>query len=83
MEPKKSLDEAILRAHPSTEKITQPQEKLFSMERPDQTSYMNNAHQAPLNESHINLMHSWMNLRNMDNELAETKNSDMNEKNES
>ncbi|MFD3002096.1 hypothetical protein ACFS7Z_17115 [Pontibacter toksunensis] len=83
MEPKKSLDEAILRAYPSTGKITQPQEKLFSMERPDQASYMNNAHHAPLNESHINLMHSWMNLRNMDNELAETKNIDMDEKKES
>ena len=83
MEPKKSLDEAILRAHPSTGKITQPQEKLFSMERPDQASYMNNAHHAPLNESHINLMHSWMNLRGMDNMLAETQYSDLNEKNAS
>ncbi|GAB3530521.1 hypothetical protein GCM10027443_11300 [Pontibacter brevis] len=53
------------------------------MENTDQSSYMNNAHQAPLNESHINLMHSWMNLRGMDNQLAETRYSDLNEKEES
>ncbi|RDV17083.1 hypothetical protein DXT99_00780 [Pontibacter diazotrophicus] len=77
------MDEAILRAHQSTEKENQPQDKLFSMKNPDQSSYMNNTHQAPLNESHINLMHSWMNLRGMDNQLAETKYSDLNQKNAS
>ena len=80
MEPKKSMNEAIFRAHPSTGKVTQPQDKLFSMEKPDNSSYMNNAHQAPLNESHVNLMLSWMNLRGMDKKLAETGYSDMNEK---
>lgn len=83
MKPKESMNEAIFRAHQSTEKVNQPQDKLISMENPDETSYMNNAHQAPLNESHINLMQSWMNLRGMDNKLAETKYSDLNEKNAS
>ncbi|WP_106219074.1 hypothetical protein [Pontibacter ummariensis] len=36
--------------------------------------------QAPLNESHINLMQSWLNLRGMDYELlAEQKYLDLNE----
>lgn len=83
MKPKKSMDEAILRAHQSTEKVNEPQGKLLSMEDPDQSSYTNNAHQAPLNESHINLMQSWMNLRGMDNKLAETRDSDLNQRNAS
>ncbi|WP_157577989.1 hypothetical protein [Pontibacter akesuensis] len=27
--------------------------------------------EAPLNESHLNLMQSWLNLRGMDNKLAQ------------
>ncbi|MCX2739656.1 hypothetical protein [Pontibacter anaerobius] len=33
--------------------------------------------EAPLNESHINLMQSWQNLRGLDNKLAQTKFSDL------
>ena len=82
METNKSLNEAIFRAYPATEKINQSQHKLSSMGSPDDASYTSNTHQAPLNESHVNLMQSWMNLRDMDNELAETKFSDMNGKQE-
>lgn len=32
-----------------------------------------------LNESHINLMQSWLNLRGMDNRLADTKYKDLTE----
>lgn len=73
MKTKKSLNEAILRAHPSTEKVNQPQDALFSMASPKQETYDHNMHQAPLNESHINLMQSWVNLRGMECKLAESK----------
>lgn len=33
--------------------------------------------EAPLNESHLNLMQSWLNLRGMDNKLARTRYRDM------
>jgi len=71
MKARKSLNEAILRANQSTEKINQPQDMLFSMASPEQQTYTGNTHQAPLNESHINLMQSWMNLRGLDCKLAE------------
>ncbi|WP_147383196.1 hypothetical protein [Pontibacter oryzae] len=32
-----------------------------------------------LNESHVNLMQSWLNLRRMDNKLAATKYKDLTE----
>ncbi|ARS36354.1 hypothetical protein [Pontibacter actiniarum] len=37
----------------------------------------NTQKEAPLNESHINLMQSWLNLRGMDNKLADTRYRDM------
>ncbi|WP_162053745.1 hypothetical protein [Pontibacter pamirensis] len=83
MKPKRSMEEAILRAHQATEEDNQTQNKLFSMETPEQSTYTNNTHQAPLNESHINLMQSWMNLRGMDNKLAETGYGDLNQRNAS
>lgn len=78
METKKSLNEAIFRAHPSTEKVTQPQQNLYAMGNPEQEdTYIHNAHHAPLNESHVNLMQSWMNLRGLDCKLAESKYKDL------
>lgn len=71
METNKSLQEAILRAHPSTEKVNQPQDMLFAMASPKHQTYTGNTHQAPLNESHLNLMQSWMNLRGMECRLDE------------
>lgn len=79
METRKSLNEAILRAHQSTEKVNQPQEALFSMASPKQETYDHNTHQAPLNESHTNLMQSWVNLRGMECKLAESKEGGMGE----
>ncbi|GAA4442061.1 hypothetical protein GCM10023188_41300 [Pontibacter saemangeumensis] len=73
METRKSLNEAILRSHQSTEKVNQPQDMLFSMATPKQQTYEHNTHQAPLNESHINLMQSWMNLRGLECKLAESR----------
>jgi hypothetical protein len=77
METKRSLTEAIFRAHNSTGKVTQPQQNLYAMGNPEHDTYMHNAHHAPLNESHVNLMQSWMNLRGMDCKLAESKYSDL------
>lgn len=42
--------------------------------------YTNNAHHAPLIETHNNLMQSWMNLRGMDCQLAEDKYHDLAER---
>jgi len=80
METRKSLNEAILRSHQSTEKVNQPQDMLFAMATPKQETYDHNTHQAPLNESHINLMQSWVNLRGMECKLAESEESGMDEK---
>lgn len=80
METRKSLNEAILRSHQSTEKVNEPQDMLFAMATPKQETYDHNTHQAPLNESHINLMQSWVNLRGMECKMAENEKSKMDEK---
>ncbi|WP_125185343.1 hypothetical protein [Botryobacter ruber] len=79
MKSSKSLNEAIFRAHPSTEENTQSQEQLYHMTQPDQPQNRPAAKQqkAPLNECHKNLMQSWMNLRAMDSALAEKFGNDM------
>ncbi|MCJ8165795.1 hypothetical protein MKJ04_13160 [Pontibacter sp. E15-1] len=80
METNKSLQEAILQAHPSTEKINQPQDLLFSIASPKQETYTDNSHHAPLNESHLNLMQSWMNLRDLECKLAESMPGELSDK---
>ncbi len=82
METNKSLQEAILRARPSSEKNNQPQDLLFSMASPKQQTYTGNTHHAPLNESHLNLMQSWMNLRSMECKLGENMFQDLSENKE-
>ncbi len=61
------LEEAVLRANLSTAQETQQQEHLFEMASPEQ-DFQYRA-KVPVNESHINLMQSWHNLRGMDSEL--------------
>ncbi|WP_139307846.1 hypothetical protein [Pontibacter flavimaris] len=48
------------------------------MRVPQNTNPTQNTHQqAPLNESHSNLMQSWQNLRGLDSKLAQTKYKDL------
>lgn len=78
MKTDKPIDEAILRAHGSSEQESQSQEKLYAMRVPQTTNQPNHPTQeAPLNESHANLMQSWQNLRGLDDKLAQTKFSDL------
>ncbi|MDX5436334.1 MAG: hypothetical protein LPK03_04030 [Pontibacter sp.] len=80
MKPEKPIEEAILRAHNATEKEHQSQDQLYNMRTPQTNTPSPSYHgEAPLNESHINLMQSWQNLRGLDNKLAQTKYSDMKE----
>jgi hypothetical protein len=74
-----SKDEAIFRAHgSSSEQESQSQDKLYAMRVPQNINPTQNTHQqAPLNESHTNLMQSWQNLRGLDSKLAQTKYKDL------
>ncbi|TPE43690.1 hypothetical protein [Pontibacter mangrovi] len=80
MKADKPIDEAIFRAHGATENELQPQDELYAMKTPQKHTPGNNLHGgAPLNESHINLMQSWQNLRGLDSKLANTKYTDLSE----
>jgi CRISPR/Cas system-associated endonuclease/helicase Cas3 len=73
MRAKKVLKEAILRTHQTTEKANQTQEQLLHMEQQAKEIL----DQPQLNESPKNLIRSWYNLRNLDQNLAENKYSDL------
>jgi hypothetical protein len=78
MKTDKPIDEAILRAQGSAEQENQSQDKLYAMRVPQNTNQTQNTHgEAPLNESHTNLMQSWQNLRGLDSKLAQTKYKDL------
>ncbi|MCC9169113.1 hypothetical protein [Pontibacter harenae] len=74
MKTGKSLEEAILRAQQSTENNLQTQEQLNAMKTQENNfNQQFNSGQAPLNESHSNLLQSWHNLRGMECELDKRK----------
>ncbi|SFG43057.1 hypothetical protein SAMN05421739_102495 [Pontibacter chinhatensis] len=76
--PIDNLDEAIYRASNATKQETQPQNKLHAMRVPQNPNQDQHPHEgAPLNESHVNLMQSWQQLRGLDSKLAQTKYKDM------
>lgn len=64
MKTENPLNETILRSHQSTGGTPQPQEQA-------KNPGGHTSQEAPVNESHHNLMQSWHNLRGMDHELAE------------
>ncbi|TXK27404.1 hypothetical protein FVR03_21150 [Pontibacter qinzhouensis] len=69
MNKDKTLEEAVLRANLSTAQETQQQEHLINMANLDQNHRYDA--KAPVNESHVNLMQAWQNLRGMDSELLQ------------
>lgn len=71
MKANKSQEEAVLRAHSSTEDNQQDQEKLLRPTPADQDKTQDPA--ASLNESHQKKMEAFQNLRKMDAELAKNK----------
>lgn len=78
MKAKKPIDEAILRAHNASGQETQSQEELYAMRVPQNPNPATHPlAEAPLNESHTNLMQSWQHLRGLDSKLAATKYKDM------
>lgn len=76
--PIDNLDEAIYKASNATKQETQSQNKLHAMRVPQNLNQDQHPHdRAPLNESHVNLMQSWQQLRGLDSKLAQTKYKDM------
>lgn len=73
MKTEKAHKEAILRAHQTTEEANQAQEELLHFNEKSRQS----ADSTQLHESPANLMQSWHNLRNLDQDLAENKYSDL------
>lgn len=62
----------------ATNRDNSSQDELHAMRTPQKNNQTGNTQgEAPLNESHMNLMQSWHNLRGLDNKLAQTKYSDL------
>ncbi|MFD1186624.1 hypothetical protein [Pontibacter rugosus] len=53
--------------------LKQPNNHMNAMRIPRITPVPEWPQEAPLNESHLNLMQSWLNLRGMDNNLAQVQ----------
>ncbi|WP_439880218.1 hypothetical protein ACSX1A_13755 [Pontibacter sp. MBLB2868] len=73
MKTEKAKEEAILRAYQTTEEANQTQEELLHMKEQAKLS----SDKSQLNESPTNVMRSWQHLRNLDQDLAEKKYSDL------
>lgn len=78
MKTNKSYKEAILRAYPTEKENTQDQERLLSLKQQQSKSTLAslNSDETPVVETHKNLMRSWLNLRGLDQHLADDKEQD-------
>lgn len=78
MKANEPIKEANFRSYRPTREQTQSHDKVHAMkvpQNPNQNEHLPG--EAPLNESHTNLMQSWQNLRGLDSKLAQTKYKDM------
>ncbi|MFT2010065.1 hypothetical protein ACMA1I_15435 [Pontibacter sp. 13R65] len=78
MRKDKMMEESALRANLSTSQESQLKENLFGMAKPEPNQHLNQQYnaKAPVNESHVNMMQAWQNLRGMDSELLQKNTMD-------
>ncbi|MBC5993617.1 hypothetical protein [Pontibacter cellulosilyticus] len=77
MKTNKSYKEAILRAYPTEKENTQDQERLLSLKQQSKNTLASlDSDETPVVETHKNLMRSWLNLRGLDQNLAEGNEQD-------
>ncbi|GAB3197974.1 hypothetical protein ABID22_000688 [Pontibacter aydingkolensis] len=83
MKTNKSYKEAILRAYPTKKENTQDQEKLLHLkQQSENTTSASDTDNTPVVETHKNLLRSWLNLRGLDQNLAEGKRGQKNSEKE-